>query len=181
MKAYPDSIALRSPRSLDDLLLYRIWHAVRESNSMATRLVEGGFGITHREWGMIGVLAKTGEVTSSAFAEQLHLDRVSTSRGVRGLVEKGLVERRRDDNDGRGVYVSLSSAGQRLFEDLFPRIARLNVDLLKDIDAAHMDIFLRCLRLVERRGAELNAQGLISEKANRRSGGTRRRWPRWST
>lgn len=58
MQAFPDAQALRAPRSLDDLLLYRLSRAMRAGSGMATRLVEGGFGITHREWGMIGMLAQ---------------------------------------------------------------------------------------------------------------------------
>ncbi|MDP9603464.1 MarR family transcriptional regulator [Variovorax sp. NFACC27] len=176
MQAFPDAAALRAPRSLDDLLLYRLSRAVRAGSGMATRLVEGGFGITHREWGMIGMLAQIGEITSSAFAERLQLDRVRTSRGLRSLSEKKLVERRRDADDGREVHVRLSATGRELCDALFPRIARLNMDLLEGIDEEHLDIFLECLRRLELRGRELSAMGIVQEKADRRSGGTRHRW-----
>ena len=177
MQAFPDAQALRAPRSLDDLLLYRLSRAMRAGSGMATRLVEGGFGITHREWGMIGMLAQIGEITSSAFAERLQLDRVRTSRGLRSLAEKKLVERRRDADDGREVHVRLSAAGRELCDSVFPRIARLNMDLLEAIDEEHLDVFLTCLRRLELRGKELSALGVVPEKADRRSGGTRHRWP----
>jgi DNA-binding MarR family transcriptional regulator len=177
MQAFPDAGALRAPRSLDDLLLYRLSRAARAGSGMATRLVEGGFGITRREWGMIATLAQEGEMTSSMLATQLHLDRVRTSRGLRSLVEKKLVERRQDSEDRREVHVRLSASGQQLFGQLFPRIAGLNTDLLEGIAPAHLEIFLQCLRHLEQRGGELVAQGAIMEKADRRSGGTRHRWP----
>ncbi len=157
MPAFPDAGALRAPRSLDDLLLYRLSRAVRASSSMATRLVEGGFGITHREWGMIGMLAQIGEVTPSAFAERLHLDRVRTSRGLRSLFEKKLVERRQNADDRREVHVRLSPAGHQLFGELFPRIANLNIDLLDGIDAAHIDVLLQCLRQLDAQQSLVNA------------------------
>jgi DNA-binding MarR family transcriptional regulator len=177
MPVFPNADALRDPRSLDDLLLYRLSRAVRACSGMATRLVEGGFGITHREWGMIGMLAQIGEITSSAFAERLQLDRVRTSRGLRSLSEKKLVERRQDAQDGREVHVRLSATGRELCDALFPRVARLNMDLLDGIDAEHLDIFLECLHRLELRGRELSALGVVPEKADRRSGGTRHRWP----
>jgi DNA-binding MarR family transcriptional regulator len=177
MQAFPDAGALRAPRSLDDLLLYRLSRAARAGSGMATRLVEGGFGITRREWGMIATLAQEGEMTSSMLATHLHLDRVRTSRGLRSLVEKKLVERRQDSEDRREVHVRLSASGQQLFGQLFPRIAGLNTDLLEGIAPAHLEIFLQCLRHLELRGGELVAQGAIMEKADRRSGGTRHRWP----
>ena len=178
MQTFPDTMALRAPRALNDLLLYRLWRAVRASAGMATRIVEGGFGITHREWGMIGMLAQTGEIRPSVLAERMHLDRVSTSRGLRSLFEKKLIERRQDSDDRREVNVRLSPAGRQLFDDLFPRIASLNVDLLDGLDATYHDVFLECLRQLELRGSELNAQGCVQEKADRRSGGTRHHWPR---
>ena len=176
-QAFPDAAALRSPRSLDDLLLYRLSRAVRADSGMATRLVEGGFGITRREWGMVATLAQEGEMTSSTLATHLHLDRVRTSRGLRSLVEKKLVERRQDSQDRREVHVQLSASGRQLFDRLFPRIAELNTELLEGIEPAHLDIFLRCLRHLEQRGVQLLAQGVVAEKADRRSGGTRHRWP----
>ncbi|MDP9990353.1 DNA-binding MarR family transcriptional regulator [Variovorax boronicumulans] len=178
MQALPDTTALRAPRALDDLLLYRLWNATRSSRAMATRIVEGGFGITHREWGMIGMLAQVGEIRPSALAEQLQLDRVRTSRGLRSLFEKRLIERRQNADDGREVHVQLSDAGQQLFEELFPRIAGLNVDLLEGLDAEHHHILLQCLYQLESRGNALNAQRAVPEKADRRAGGTRHHWSR---
>jgi DNA-binding MarR family transcriptional regulator len=178
MPAFPDAGALCAPRSLDDLLLYRLSRAARAGSGMATRMVEGGFGITRREWGMIGTLAEVGEITPSALAERLNLDRVRTSRGLRSLTDKKLVERRQDTEDRREVHVRLSPSGRQLFGELFPRIARLNTELLDGMDAAHIEIFLQCLRRLESRGTELSAQGVVPEKADRRSGGTRHHWPK---
>ncbi|WP_395317198.1 MarR family winged helix-turn-helix transcriptional regulator [Variovorax sp. UC74_104] len=176
-QVFPDAEALRAPHSLDDLLLYRMTRAVRAGSGMATRLVEGGFGITRREWGMIATLAQEGEMTSSALAALLHLDRVRTSRGLRSLVEKKLVHRRQNAEDRREVHVRLSASGQQLFGRLFPRIAGLNTELLGGISPEDLDAFLRCLQHLEQRGEQLLAQGMVAEKADRRSGGTRHRWP----
>jgi DNA-binding MarR family transcriptional regulator len=176
-QAFPDAAALRAPRSLNDLLLYRLARAMRSGNGMATRLVEGGFGITRREWGMIATLAQEGEMTASTLATHLHLDRVRTSRGLRSLVEKKLVVRRQDAQDRREVHVRLSASGQQLFGRLFPRIAGLNTELLEGIKPADLDVFLRCLQHLEQRGEQLLVQGVVMEKADRRSGGTRHRWP----
>ena len=176
-QAFPDAGALRAPRSLDDLVLYRMVRAVRAGNGMATRLVEGGFGITRREWGMIATLAQEGEMTASALATLLHLDRVRTSRGLRSLVDKKLVHRRQNAEDRREVHVRLSASGQQLFGRLFPRIAGLNTELLEGVAPADLDAFLRCLQHLEQRGEALLAQGVVAEKADRRSGGTRHRWP----
>ena len=164
MRTFPDAVALRTPQSLDDLLLYRIWRAACVSNGMVTRMIEGGFGITRRELGMIGVLEELGEIPASKFAERLQMDRASASLALRSLTEKKLVERRQDAEDGRIVHVRLSSEGQQLFDDLFPRLSQLNVDLLDGIDAKQLEVFLDCLEDLELRGSELSERGVVRNK-----------------
>ncbi|MDP9892341.1 DNA-binding MarR family transcriptional regulator [Variovorax boronicumulans] len=179
MPAFSDAGGAPAPGSLGDLFLFRLPCAIRAVVGMATRIADEGFGITHREWELIAALRQIGEATPSAFAEHLQWDRVRTSRGLGSLSQKGLVERRRDAEDGRGVHVRLSPQGQQLFDDLFPRIARLDAELVAGIDDAQAGIFLQCLSRIELRAAELNAKGAVPESASRSAGGTRRRWPRY--
>ncbi|XAH22810.1 MarR family transcriptional regulator [Xylophilus sp. GW821-FHT01B05] len=177
MKPLPTASTLLSPQCLEDLLLYQLARTVRVCGSMATRLVEGGFGITRREWGMVASLYGAGEITSSALAERLHLDRVRTSRALQGLVKKGLVERRHGPQDRREVRVQLSDNGRQLYAELFPRIARLNTELLADIAPAQVEVLLQCLQQLEARGQALQQMGHVTDKADRRTGGAqRRRW-----
>lgn len=154
--------------------MYRLARVVRASSVMVTRLVEGGFGITRREWGMVASLYTIDEITSSALAERLQLDRVRTSRGLQGLVKKGLVNCRRSEADKRVVHVSLAEPGRQLYEQLFPRIAQLNTELLGAIDAAHVDVLVQCLQRLEAQGRAMSAMGRVTDKADRRTGGGRR-------
>jgi DNA-binding MarR family transcriptional regulator len=166
--------SLLAPRGLEDLLMYRLARVVRASGSMVTRLVEGGFGITRREWGMVASLYPIDEITSSALAERLQLDRVRTSRALQGLVKKGLVHSRRSAADKRVVHLSLADSGRQLYEQLFPRIAQLNTELLAALDAAQIDVLAHSLQLLEAQGRTMNAMGRVTDKADRRTGGARR-------
>jgi DNA-binding MarR family transcriptional regulator len=155
MQALADKTEPSAPRALDDLLLHRLWRALRPGSKLATRIVEERHGITHREWGLIGMLAQIGEIRPSELSERMKLDRVRTSRALRGLFDKALVERRQDTDDRREVHVQLSAAGRQLYEDVFPRIADLNTGLLDGLDERHHDVLLECLRRVELRSQEL--------------------------
>ncbi|HKX40297.1 MAG TPA: MarR family transcriptional regulator [Burkholderiaceae bacterium] len=168
--------ALLAPRSLDDLLMYRLARVVRASGGMVTRLLEGGFGITRREWGVVASLYPLQDIISSALAERLQLDRVRTSRTLQGLVTKGLVACRRDQADKRIVHVSLTPPGRRLYEQLFPRIAQLNTELLAALEPAHVDVLALCLQQLESQGRAMSAMGRVTDKADRRAGAGRRRF-----
>jgi len=169
--------ALLAPRSLDDLLMYRLARVVRASGGMVTRLVEGGFGITRREWGVVASLYPLHDIISSALAERLQLDRVRTSRSLQSLLKKGLVACRRDAADKRVVHVSLTEPGRALYEQLFPRIAQLNTELLAAIAPAHVDVLAHCLQQLEAQGRAMSAMGRVTDKADRRAGASRRRVP----
>ena len=166
--------SLLAPQGLEDLLMYRLARVVRASGGMVTRLVEGGFGITRREWGMVASLYPIDEITSSALAERLQLDRVRTSRALQGLVKKGLVNSRRSAADKRVVHLSLADSGRQLYEQLFPRIAQLNTELLAALDAAQIDVLAQSLQLLEAQGRTMSAMGRVTDKADRRTGGARR-------
>lgn len=170
--------SLLAPQGLDDLLMYRLARVVRASGGMVTRLVEGGFGITRREWGVVASLYPIQDIISSALADRLQLDRVRTSRSLQGLVKKGLVTCRRGDADKRVVHVSLTNAGRQLYEQLFPRIAQLNTELLATLEAAHIDVLAQCLQRLESQGHAMSAMGRVTDKADRRAGAGRQRFPR---
>ena len=167
--------SLLSPQCIEDFLMYRLARVVRASSGMVTRLVEGGFGITRREWGVIASLYPVEGITSSALAERLQLDRVRTSRALQGLVKKAVVSCRRSDADKRVVHVSLTEAGRQMYTELFPRIAQLNVELLSAVDAEHIDVLAECLQRLESQGRAMSAMGRVTDKADRRAGGGRRR------
>ncbi|AGU50774.1 transcriptional regulator, MarR family [Variovorax paradoxus B4] len=137
------------PRSLDDLLLYRLSRLVGVAGGMVIRLCEGRFGITRREWRLIAVLASRGELGSSQLAEHAQLDRARTSKAVGSLVQKQLVSRVARVGDRRQVLLGLTESGQALYEELFPLVTKINAELMGALnkeDAARLDESLHCLQ-----------------------------------
>ncbi len=57
---------------------------------------------------------RRGPLTLNDLAAHLYLDKSTASRVVKGLVEKGYVERRPHPDDGRAVQLVASDAGRRL-------------------------------------------------------------------
>lgn len=66
--------------SIEDLLLYRLGRLASVGGAMVVRLCEGGYGITRREWAVIGQLYEGGSLPPSVLAERMHRDRARTSR-----------------------------------------------------------------------------------------------------
>ena len=72
---------LLTPRTLDDMLLYAMWHLQTSAGQVVTRVVEGEFGVTRRQWRVLALLATHEGVLSSQLAERSGLDR-ATVQGI---------------------------------------------------------------------------------------------------
>jgi DNA-binding MarR family transcriptional regulator len=140
---------------------------------MVVRLCEGGYGITRREWSVLAQLhGQPQGLLPSALAERMQRDRARTSRALSALQAKGLVQRMVLPHDRRSVRVSLTAAGQALYDELMPQVQSINARILEVLDPAQkeaLDGILQQLRLQARHLlAEMDPQ---LPKADRRRGG----------
>lgn len=165
---------LRQPRSLDELLNFRLHILQALSGAPIVRLMEGRHGITRREWRLLALLADRGPLSPSALAEQGQLDRARTSRSIGVLVEKKLALREALAADPRRARVSLTPAGQRLYDQLFPLIADINAQLVSVLDDATLDVLDNALARLKTKAHELNGALATDIKARRQQGGSRR-------
>ena len=67
------------------------------------------------------VLWVWGELGANAFAEAVGISKPTATGVLRTLDARGWITRRADPDDGRSVLVSLTPAGRRTIEQLFPR------------------------------------------------------------
>lgn len=170
--------ALRDPRSILDLVNYQM-HQIESANaSNVTRICEGEFGITRREWRFIALLAAVGGMAPSDLALRAGLDRSRTSKALMPLLAKGLIERRSQPGDRRRATVVLSAAGLALYERIFPRVKRVNTELLSVLDDADVRTLARMLDTLHRKAVEIVNSDLVEAQADRRHGGSRKAWER---
>lgn len=173
------SLSLRRPRSLDDLLNYRLLKLHALSGAPVIRLLEGRYGIARREWRLLGLLASRGAISPSTLADEAQLDRPRVSRAIGALVTKGLVARDALPGDARQARVKLTEAGQRLHDEIFPQVAAINHAVLESLDDAVVQVLDRALAQLTERASQLNAALVQDVRADRRAGGSRRvRHPR---
>ncbi len=121
---------MSAPTKIDDLLLYRLARLTAVAGGMVVRLCEGRFGITRREWRILAVLAEQGALGSSRLAESAQLDRARTSRAVTSLVGKKLLFRSACAGDQRRAALAPTEAGRAVYDQLFPLVSQIHIDLL---------------------------------------------------
>lgn len=165
---------LRQPRTLDDLMNFRLHRLFALSSAPIVRLLEGRHGVTRREWRLVALLASRGPLSPSDLATHGRLDRARTSRAIGALVEKQLVLRQALTADPRRARVSLTPAGERLYAEVFPVVSDVNTQLLSALDDAQLDALDAALQRLTERALALNQTLATDLKASRREGGTRR-------
>lgn len=84
--------------------------------------------ITIPEWRVLAVVAQADEIAARDVVQRTPMDKMTVSRAVASLEEKGFVLRRINQSDRRVNVLSLSEAGRALFE----RVESLALDYEKE-------------------------------------------------
>lgn len=168
---------LGQPRTIFDLLNFRVSEVTNVSGSLVTRLCEGEFGITREEWAFLAMLAALGPMSPSDLAAQTNADRAQASKTLSGLAHKKLIDRMSVAQDRRRAIVRLSESGAQLYARVFPRVVEIHHAVLGGLDAQERDMLARCIRKMQLRALEVQKAGLVDAHAHRRIGGSRKVWP----
>lgn len=159
-----------NPQGIDDMLLYRLGRVLATAGSLVVRLCEGEFGITRREWRVLGQLGKRDGILSSELAEVAQLDRARTSRAVTGLAAKQLVVRVPRANDRRQVTLHLTAAGRAMYEAVLPRVTAIHQELVAPLSPEQAEQLDALLVVLQRQADAMQSQA-DWPKADRRRGG----------
>lgn len=173
------TLSLRDPQTLHELLNYRLVRLYAASSAPVTRLMEGRWGLSRREWRLLALLAAHGALAPSVLAERAQLDRPRTSRAITSLVAKGLAERAAERGDARRARIALTRAGCQIYDEIFPQVAAINARVMAVLDDAGTQGFDLALARLTAEAVRLNAEIAQDVRADRRAGGSRRvrDWP----
>ncbi len=156
------------PAKLDDLFLYRLAKLMGAAGAQVIRLCEGSYGITRREWRMIGLLAEHEQLQPSQLADLAQLDRTRTSRTVTALIAKGLIQRQTQAGDARRALLQLSEAGQALFAELFPRVQAINLELLSSVPTEDLHIVASAFERIHEQARQMQLRDELPKAVRHR-------------
>lgn len=100
--------------------------------------------ITPIQYNILEYVTVSQSVTPSEISDCLHMSMPNTSRELRKLIEKGLIEKIGDTVDRRKHYIRLSNEGETMMKEAFAtieyrfqaRIQNASKEDLKEIDRA---------------------------------------------
>ncbi len=77
-------------------------------------------GLSSQQWRVLRALIEYGELDATELSNRCCLMMPSLSRILKNMLERGLIARRTDSKDQRRSLISLTSAGEKLFDTLAP-------------------------------------------------------------
>jgi DNA-binding MarR family transcriptional regulator len=141
-------------------LVENVSHLLRRAHFRAEGLFTaelGEWGITPRQKALLVTAYQRPGAPIHVLAEAIALDRQSTAEMTHRLVERGLLERRRSEQDRRAYALFITEAGVDVLRNVMPVDAAIEEQILEPLPAEYRPLFLKCLRLMVER--ELPEQG----------------------
>ena len=96
------------------------------------------FGLRVPEWRALAALYAKKHSTMSELADLATIDRTTLTRTVDRMQDAGWLERRADESDMRVTRLSLTAAGRRMFDRIWPEVEKLNALALAGLSKAEI-------------------------------------------
>lgn len=141
----PDAVASGDIR---DLFSFQLQRLAGLSTRIAALSIRPKFGVTAREWRAIAVLSYLGEAPLQELARQSGLLKSQMSRTVSGLIDRGLIRRNANPEDGRSILLRLTPAGEKLAHAILADSRTRNIKMLEGLSAAERQLLIELVQRV---------------------------------
>jgi len=119
---------------LERFLPYRLSVLTNTVSQGIARGYRDRHGISITEWRILAVLGRFPGLTASEVVARTAMDKVAISRGVRSLMERGLLQRRTDHGDRRRQQLYITPGrGADVLHQIIPQARRYEQDLLQSL------------------------------------------------
>jgi len=134
---------------LDGFVPYQFYRITNKLNQrLRSRLRSQSISVSR--WRVLSILRAKGTLTINQIADGSAMEQPTVSRTVTRLVRDKLVSRRPSKNDSRYMDVSLTVAGERAFETIYPIAEQHQTDALRGFSQTEIDTLQSYLQRIQR-------------------------------
>jgi DNA-binding MarR family transcriptional regulator len=146
-----------APLKLEQFLPYQLNVVSSLVSQALSRVYAQRYGIGVPEWRVLVTLGQFEAMTAKAIGAHTHMHKTKVSRAVALLEKRRLLARRANRADKREAFLSLTAAGQAMYEEVAPHALDFAKRLTEILTPADREAFDRALQLLTARSAELVA------------------------
>jgi DNA-binding MarR family transcriptional regulator len=131
----------RKPTSLDRTITHRL-HTLSKITDRATQAAyESDAGIPFSEGRCLAAIGAFSPLSVNDLAQRANLNKGQASRAAQSLVDQGLVRKEASATDGRGVVLTLTAKGERIWHRLMGVIEGRNAEIVSCLNAVEVRQF----------------------------------------
>jgi len=108
----------------------------------------GSDGPTRQQIALLVTVCQHPEVSQAELVAMTGIDKNTLTQMIGRLTERGLLERRRGEHDGRTNSITATPAAIALLEDVMPRVRQVQEQILEPLPKKLRPMFQHCLRLI---------------------------------
>jgi DNA-binding MarR family transcriptional regulator len=142
---------------LEEFLPYRLNVCSNLVSTALSRIYSERYRIGVPEWRVLVTLGQFGMMTAKAIGTHSCMHKTKVSRAVAQLEKRKLLVRKANREDLRESFLSLTSAGREMYDELAPIAMRFADRLLESVDAADRAALDRAIRKLTACSGELAA------------------------
>ena len=139
-------MSFKNPSSF---VTYRLAKLQSRLNAQGTAILKDNSGLSLVEWRVIQVIRMFDNPSLSQIADHVQMDKGQLSRKIKGMIEKGLLNSRRDDGDKRIQKLGLTEKAIEINHRLMPIMEQRQHNLLADVTPDELDLFYRVIDKIE--------------------------------
>lgn len=122
--------------ALGSFLTWRLHRVAKLTDKVSTDAYTQEFGLPVGEARCLAAIGSFAPLSVNDLAAGANLDKGQASRAAQALVERGLVRKAASEADARGVVLTLTRAGDKLWQGVMALIARRNDEIFSCLSAA---------------------------------------------
>jgi DNA-binding MarR family transcriptional regulator len=142
---------------LEEFLPYRLTICASRVSQALSLIYTQRYKIGVAEWRVLVTLGQFGMMTAKAIGAHSHMHKTKVSRAIATLERRKLVARRVNRADQREAFVSLTTAGRELYDELAPIALEFADQLLAAVGASDRAALDRSLQKLTERSESLTA------------------------
>ncbi|MFJ1258357.1 MarR family winged helix-turn-helix transcriptional regulator [Cupriavidus sp. CuC1] len=129
------------PIALDRTLTHRLHELTKLTDRITQQAYEAEVGIPMHEGRCLAAIGSFSPLSVNDLARRANLDKGQASRAAQSLVDQGLVRKAASATDGRGVVLTVTNKGERIWLRAMALIERRNAEIVSCLDATEREQF----------------------------------------
>ena len=127
---------LRSPRALGGTVTFRLHTLAKLTDRVSHEAYVAETGLPLGEGRCLSAIGSFRPLSVIDLSARANLDKGQASRAAQSLVDQGLVRKQASTTDGRGVVLTLTAKGERLWQRVMDLVERRNAEITACLSAA---------------------------------------------